>query len=481
MLSLTKICILIAILLIAMEGKGENVKTPNEDQDIQMMEEEKEATGDSVDEMEENVEDEAEKENNLEDEAVNPEEEEDEAVNPEEEEDEAVNPEEESDNNPEDNDVEDELVIIRKNCNCDDKVNKALINSLATCSQTLSTIENCKVGKVSSIGTSKEHVVPCTCNKALTAHLVKSLKSCTQAVETLTKCKKGGEGGKGGGGGGGGGGGKGGGGEEGEGGKGGGGTPPTSCDELRKNDPTLKSGNYKLHIGGKVVPVYCHMGKLCGTVGGWTRLGYFHAHRRCPNGQFRRITKRGLRLCRINSNRAGCATASYSSHGIKYSTICGYAKGYQKGQVRAFVKRGSIYSNYVDGVSFQRFDVSTKKRKHVWSYACGWSEKARNVFACPCNKGARKGVKPPSFVGNNYYCESGTSKRPTRAGFYRRDPLWDGQRFNNHERPCRKDMMPYFKRTYGSAITDYIIVKLCRTYPQRFRDVYLQRYGIFVK
>ena len=71
-------------------------------------------------------------------------------------EDEAVNPEEESNNNPDDNDVEDEVVHNGKNCDCDDKVNKALINSLVTCSQTL--------------------------------------YGCTQAVETLTKCKKGGEG-----------------------------------------------------------------------------------------------------------------------------------------------------------------------------------------------------------------------------------------------------------------------------------------------
>ena len=284
MLSLTKICILIAILLVAMEVRGANVKTPNEDQDIQMMEEEKEATGDSIDEMEENVEDEAEKENNLEDEAVNP--------------------EEESNNNPDDNDVEDEVVDKGKNCDCDDKVNKALVNSLATCSQTLSTIENCKVGKVSSIGTSKEHVVPCTCNKALTAHLVKSLKSCTQAVETLTKCKKGG----------------------------GGGNPPkpaASCDELRKNDPTLKSGDYKLRIGDKEVPVYCHMGELCDIDGGWTRIGHLKMssdHKTCPNEKFVYVNKGGLHLCRIiKSIHKDCAIASYSPHGIKYSTICGYA------------------------------------------------------------------------------------------------------------------------------------------------------------
>ena len=441
MLSLTKICILIAILLVAVEVRGANVKTPNEYQDIQMMEEEKEATGDSVDEVEENVEDEAENENNLEDEAVNP--------------------EEESDNNPHDNDVEDEAGDEGKNCDCDDKVNKALVNSLTTCSQTLSTIENCKVGKVSSISTSKEHVVPCTCNKALTAHLVKSLKSCTQAVETLTKCKKEGEGG-------------------------GGETVynVNSCDELKKKHSTLKSGDYKLRIGGKVVPVYCHMGELCGTVGGWTRLGHLKMssdHKKCPNGQFSYINKGELHLCRIKSNKAGCATASYSSRGIKYSTICGYAKGYQKGKTYVFFKNKKLTSYYLDGVSFQRFDASTKNREHVWSYACGDSDSNNKFNTCPCNKDALEGNKPPSFVGNNYYCESGTSTSPGFASFFPQDPLWDGKGFNNLEVPCRKDMMPYFKRTYDSAITDDINVKLCRTFVATNRDVYLEGYGVFVK
>ena len=440
MLSLTKICILIAILLVAMEVRGANVKTPNKYQDIQMMEEEKEATGDSIDEMEENVEDEAVKKNNLEDEAVNP--------------------EEESDNNPNDNDVEDEIIDKGKNCDCDDKVNKALVNSLATCSQTLSTIENCKVGKVSSIGTSKEHVVPCTCNKALTAHLVKSLKSCTQAVETLTKCKKGG---------------------------GGGGETVynvNSCDELKKKHSTLKSGNYKLRIGGKVVPVYCHMGKLCGTVGGWTRLGHLKMssdHKTCPNEQFSYINKGKRHLCRIKSDKVGCATASYSSRGIKYSTICGYARGYQKGRVFAFIKSYPLTSHYLSGVSFQRFDASssTKKRKHIWSYGCGKVDIIAGDGECPCNKGSKNSL--PGYVGNNYYCESGTSTSPKSADFFLQDPLWDGKGFNNLEVPCRKDMMPYFKRIYDSAITDHITMKLCRPGGANFLDVYLEGYGVFVK
>ena len=68
-----------------------------------------------------------------------------------------------------------------EDCKCGDNVNKALINSLAACSQTLSTIEECKVGKVSSI-TSNEQVVPCTCEETLTTHLVKSVKSCTELL-----------------------------------------------------------------------------------------------------------------------------------------------------------------------------------------------------------------------------------------------------------------------------------------------------------
>ena len=451
MLSLTKICILIAILLVAMEVRGANVKTPNEYQDIQMMEEEKEATGDSIDEMEENVEDEA------------------------------------------------------------------LINSIASWNQVLA-----KAPYITS--QQSMALAPFTYNQDVISDLLKtlqdllkSLKNCKQAVESLNSCKKGGE-------------------------KkpppkkpppkkpppkkpppkkpppkkpppkkpphkklppkkpppkkpppkegGGTGKKPiekvynvNSCDELKKKHSTLKSGNYKLRIGGKEVPVYCHMGKLCGTVGGWTRLGYFHAHRRCPNGQFRRITKRGLRLCRINSNRAGCATASYSSHGIKYSTICGYARGYQKGRTWAFdIYRSCMFESYLDGVGIIRYNKYTRKEKHIWSYASGRNEKSQDSSACPCNKGASKKSEPPSFVGNDYYCESGTSiNYPGVGRFYSQDPLWDGKGFNNLEGPCRKDMMPYFKRTYDSATTDSILVKLCRNFYATYRDVYLEGYGVFVK
>ena len=407
MLSLTKICIFIAILLLAMEGKGENVKTPNEDQDIQMMEEEKEAIGDSIDEMEENVEDEA------------------------------------------------------------------LINSIASWNQVLA-----KAPYITS--QQSMALAPFTYNQDVISDLLKtlqdlskSLKNCKQAVESLNSCKKGGEK-----------------------------KPPpkkpppkklppekvynvNSCDELKKKHSTLKSGNYKLRIGGKVVPVYCHMGELCGIDGGWTRLGHLKmssASKKCPNMDFSYINERGLHLCRRRAMYRGCSIAIHSSHGIKYSTICGYARGYQKGQTYAFNNYRSPYGNYLDGVGIIRYNKSTRIEKHVWSYASGRNEKSQDSSACPCNKGASKKSELPSFVGNNYYCESGTSiNYPGVGRFYSQDPLWDGKGFNNLEVPCRKDMMPYFKRTYDSATTDSILVKLCRNFYATYRDVYLEGYGVFVK
>ena len=437
MLSLTKICILIAILLVAMEVRGANVKTPNEYQDIQMMEEEKEATGDSIDEMEENVEDEVEKENNLEDEAVNP--------------------EEESNNNPDDNDVEDETVDKGKNCDCDDKVNKALVNSLATCSQTLSTIENCKVGKVSSIGTSKEHVVPCTCNKALTAHLVKSLKSCTQAVETLTKCKKGGEGG--------------------------GETVynVNSCDELKKKHSTLKSGNYKLRIGGKVVPVYCYMGELCGINGGWTSfkgLTFFPGGAKsCPNSAFKLVNENGNDWCAMKNPAPGCASVAIPSHGIVYTGVCGSVGGLQKGGTSGFYTTKTINEAYLDGISITR--TADGKRKHVMSLAAGFSERASGKKACPCNTGA-KGGAPPLFVGNDYYCESGSSNEPASDTIYSNDPLWDGQSFQYLEKGCKKSKMPLFYRRITPKTTNDLELRLCRNIPADTGEVWLLGYRIFL-
>ena len=58
----------------------------------------------------------------------------------------------------------------------------------------------------------------------------------------------------------------------------------------------------------------------------------------------------------------------------------------------------------MDGVSITH---GGEPRQHIWSYAASHSENSvkYSLGNCPCS--FQQGSTPPSFVGNNYYCESG--------------------------------------------------------------------------
>ena len=50
------------------------------------------------------------------------------------------------------------------------------------------------------------------------------------------------------------------------------------------------------------------------------------------------------------------------------------------------------------------------------------------IHSCPCADRATALSLVPSFVGNDYFCESGNPEAEyTNGQFYANDPLWDGQ------------------------------------------------------
>ena len=62
----------------------------------------------------------------------------------------------------------------------------------------------------------------------------------------------------------------------------------------------------------------------------------------------------------------------------------------------------SISGPYLDGVSV----TYGNPRKHIWTYTIGWSDQGNNNNNnCPC--ASFPASLPPSFVHENYYCESG--------------------------------------------------------------------------
>ncbi len=69
-------------------------------------------------------------------------------------------------------------------------------------------------------------------------------------------------------------------------------------------------------------------------------------------------------------------------------------------------------------------------RKHVLTFATGFTESGAGIFGarvCPCAPGAELSrIRVPSFVGQDYFCESAVSAGNPSARLYPDDPLWDG-------------------------------------------------------
>ena len=193
---------------------------------------------------------------------------------------------------------------------------------------------------------------------------------------------------------------------------------------------------------------YCNMGTLCSSGGGWTKLAYLDmsdATQNCPSG-FRLYQSGGVRACgRPVTNSGSCVSVQFPSNGISYSQICGRVTGYQYGSTDAVSESvNNINSHYLDGVSI----THGSPHQHVWTQYAGVSSEYNDYGnACPC----AGGTSPQSFVGNNYFCESGTSNRYNFNGLFTSDPLWDGQGCSGLEIPCCNAAgLPWFHRDYGT-------------------------------
>ena len=75
-------------------------------------------------------------------------------------------------------------------------------------------------------------------------------------------------------------------------------------------------------------------------------------------------------------------------------------------------------------------------------YAIGFSDmgNSHTGYNCPCSK--YPGTLPPSFVHDNYYCESGAPLRG--SGVVTDDPVWDGEGCPSGNNCCSEPSLPWF-------------------------------------
>ena len=228
---------------------------------------------------------------------------------------------------------------------------------------------------------------------------------------------------------------------------------PGTCKELAAMNPSLPSGYYSIrNDNGSLLPMYCGIPKEgCGNgTGGWTRVAYLDMTdptQQCPS-EWREITS-PIRTCGRRTD-IGCDSVIFSTNGIQYSNVVGRVVGYQFGSVDAFVDDTSqtIDGTYLDGVSI----THGMPRDHIWSFT---SEHTDNAL-CPCSTTNTA----PSFVEEDYFCESGNTGPSWTYVFYEDDPLWDGQGCGTSS-CCTYNNPPWFCKQLPQATTDDIEIRIC--------------------
>ena len=259
----------------------------------------------------------------------------------------------------------------------------------------------------------------------------------------------------------------------------------TSCAAL---PPFFPSGYYRVRGStGPAVRVYCDMTLSCGNItGGWMRvaeLDMTNSSQQCPSGLRERVDN-NTRTCGIHSDLATCSTFMIPIHSLNYSSVCGRVRAYQVGSTDTFfdgLRTGlSIDDNYVDGISI----THGNPRHHIWTFAAGLDETgSRPEFNCPCTNVnfARLAASPPSFVGNNYFCDTGSASAFVGRTFYRDDPLWDGAGCGPFNDCCNFNTPPWFYSQLPQPTTDDIEMRVCRDEGADNEDIAIEVVQIFIQ
>ena len=262
--------------------------------------------------------------------------------------------------------------------------------------------------------------------------------------------------------------------------------PVPSCTALSPSSP---SGYYWVTgSNGFAAQVYCDMTRSCGGVtGGWMRvaeLDMTNSNQHCPNG-LRQRTDSNIRTCEITSG-AKCSSVIFNLQSlVMYSRICGMIQGYQVGSTDSFGNSGrginpTIEQNYVDGISL----THGHPRQHIWTFAAAPDEVGTIPHHnCPCisTNLASRAIQPPSYVGDDYFCDTASVDRYIINHFYSDDPLWDGAGCGPLNTCCSFNSPPWFYKQLPEHTTDGVEMRMCRDQLGTDENIAIERVEIYVQ
>ena len=275
-------------------------------------------------------------------------------------------------------------------------------------------------------------------------------------------------------------------------------SPGKSCNEIYQINKATRgmSRIYWIQPDNETIQqVYCDMELECGGhKGGWMRVTQLDTANgdTCPDGWVNNPDYNSL--C-TGGDAAGCYSANFSVP-YSYNKICGQVRGFQKGSTNAFYPHAyakglipedisalpllnvsnTINGVYVDGVSITLGDP----RKHVWTYVTGTSEDYDYpYFNCPCV--SNSSLQAPTFVGNDYYCESGNTGTFTNAVVYYEDVLWDGKQCPPGNSCCDRTGQPWFFHQLPISVKEHLEVRICQDQSFANEATLIQKLYIFIQ
>ena len=136
---------------------------------------------------------------------------------------------------------------------------------------------------------------------------------------------------------------------------------------------------------------------------------------------------------------------------------------------------------YVDGVSVTH---GSSPRKHIWTFASGLSTSVipgHQQYNCPCAQSP--GNAPPTFVGNDYYCESGSKGNAISnlyEAWFTNNRLWDGSCYAESN-CCDRSGMPYFTKKLAGVSSDNLEVRLCADQDSINENVGVEKLVLYIR
>ena len=169
------------------------------------------------------------------------------------------------------------------------------------------------------------------------------------------------------------------------------------------------------------------------------------------------------------------------------SQVCGKMKAYQWGWTPGFWEYDQRGQTTIDQAYFNGVAVMHgSPRQHIWSFVAGAFENYTSYTEelCPCDTSYN--ISIPSFVGDDYFCESGYIwpgffNYGEIYSFHPDDPLWDGDVCHSSSTCCTFNNPPYFIKYLDNPTTDDIELRLRCTRRLHRDNIAVELVEIYVK